>query len=123
MSNPSVLIVEDDVWLGEQYTRVLIRAGYNVTLARHALEAIHAVDEINPDVIILDLLLTGSTAFALLHELQSYEDTGSIPIIVCTSLASELKIEELEPYGVKSVLDKAKMEPGDLILALRRVLL
>ena len=121
MSKTSVLIVEDDKWLGEQYFRVIKKAGYKTTLVLHALAAIHAIDDIHPDVIILDVLLTGTTAFALLHELQSYGDTGNIPIILCTSLANELSLHNLKTYGVRRILDKTTMVPDDLIAAIRSV--
>lgn len=117
-----VLIVEDDKWLAEQYARVISGAGYKTEIALNALTAIQLIDDLLPNAIILDVLLTGSTAFALLHELQSYGDTGGIPIILCTNLASELSLDELLPYGVKQIIDKATMKPDDLVLALRRVL-
>lgn len=123
MTIPSVLIVEDDEWLAEQHQRVLNMAGYKTTIALHAIAAIQAIDDVHPDVIILDVLLTGNTAFALLHELQSYGDTGSIPIILCTNLASELSIDNLKPYGVRRILDKTTMAPDDLVAAVRNVLL
>lgn len=119
---PSILIVEDDKWLLEQFARVLSKAGYEVTVAQHALAAIKLIDDINPDAIILDVLLTGSTAFTLLHELQSYGDTGVIPIILCTNLASELSLNDLKSYGVVRILDKAKMAPNDLVATLRSIL-
>jgi len=123
MNAPSILIVEDDEWLAEQHSRVLTKAGYKATIVPHALAAIQAIDIVHPSAIILDVLLTGSTAFALLHELQSYDDTGDIPIILCTNLANELSIDDLKLYGVKQILDKTTMAPSDLILALKSVLL
>ena len=118
----SVLIVEDDRWLAEQYSRVLSKVGYKVKVTSHALAAVQAIDDVHPDAIILDVLLTGSTAFTLLHELQSYGDTGAIPIILCTNLAGELSLEDLKPYGVRRIIDKTKMIPDDLTIALRSVL-
>lgn len=123
MKTPSILIVEDDEWLAEQHQRVLTIAGYKTTVAPHAIAAIQLIDEIHPDAIILDVLLTGNTAFALLHELQSYGDTGSIPIILCTNIASELSIDNLKPYGVRRILDKTTMAPDDVAAAVRNVLL
>jgi two-component system alkaline phosphatase synthesis response regulator PhoP len=123
MKNTTILVVEDDSWLSEQFSRVLKSEGYNAIVVSNALAAIEKIDDINLDAIILDVLLTGSTAFALLHELQSYGDTGSIPIILCTNLASELKLDDLKPYGVKKILDKTKMVPDDLVVATRSVLL
>jgi two-component system response regulator BaeR len=123
MSTQSVLIVEDDSWLAEQHARVLSAAGYNSTIVLHALAAIQAIDDVHPDVIILDVLLTGSTAFALMHELQSYGDTGNIPIVICTNLATELSLDNLKSYGVRRILDKTTMKPDDLVAAVRNVLL
>jgi CheY-like chemotaxis protein len=118
----SVLIVEDDKWLAENYSRVLEKAGYKTAIALNALDAIDMVDDQMPDAIILDVLLTGSTAFAFLNELQSYGDTGVIPVILCTSLAGELLLEDLAPYGVKRIIDKTVMVPDDLTAALLRLL-
>jgi DNA-binding response OmpR family regulator len=122
MSQQTILIVEDDPWLAEQQARVVTKAGYKAEVSPHAIAAITAIDEVHPDAIILDVLLTGSTAFTLLHELQSYADTAAIPIILCTNLAGELKLDDVKPYGVRRILDKTSMHPDDLAVALRSVL-
>lgn len=116
-----VLVVEDDGWLAEQYARVLDQSGYTVSIARHALAAVDLIDKTKPVVIVLDMLLAGYDALALLHELQSYKDTAAIPIILCTNLASDLKLEDLEPYGVRRLIDKATMQPDDIVAAVRAV--
>jgi len=122
MSQPTVLIVEDDAWLAEQQVRILTKAGFSATISPHPIAAIKAIDAIHPDAIVLDVLLTGSTAFALMHELQSYGDTGVIPIIICTNLASELSLDNLRSYGVRRILDKTTMMPDDVVAAVRSVL-
>ena len=122
MKQISVLVVEDDKWLAEQHGRVLDAAGYATTVVLNAIDAIQVVDANIPDVIILDVLLTGNTAFALMHELQSYGDTGVIPIILCTNLAADLSLDDLAPYGVKQIIDKATMMPDDIVTAIRRVM-
>jgi len=118
-----ILLVEDDPWLAELEAGVLKDAGYDVTLSPHAPSAIIAIDDKQPDVIILDVLLTGSTAFALLHELQSYGDTNTVPIILCTNMADSLKLEDLKTYGVRRIVDKSTMQLDDLPAAVRSVLL
>jgi DNA-binding response OmpR family regulator len=117
-----VLLVEDDAWLAETEAGVLQKAGYEVAVAPHALMAIDLVDTISPEVIILDVLLAGSTAFAFLNELQSHSDTKEIPVVLCTNLAEQLNGTPLETYGVKRVVDKSTMHPDDLIVAVKAVL-
>jgi len=116
-----IVLVEDDAWLAEQFGRML--SDYTVHHAPHALAAIDLIDEVKPAAIILDVLLTGATAFTLLHELQSYTDTAMVPIILCTNMATELQLEQLESYGVRRILDKATMQPDDLAVAVRSVTL
>lgn len=117
-----VLIIEDEPWFAGVQVHLLEAAGYQVKTSPHALAAIHEVDSFKPDVIVLDILLSGSTGYALLHELQSYTDTGSVPIIVASTLAPDIDPKELTSYGVRKVLDKATMQPADLVAALKGVL-
>jgi len=117
-----VLIVEDDGWLAHQQSRALERADFVTRVSPHAAAAMVEIDDFRPDVIVLDVLLTGNTGFTLLHELQSYGDTGQIPIILSTSLASEINLEDVKPYGVKRILDKATMKPDTIVAAVRSVL-
>jgi len=121
MKKLKVLIVEDDVWQAEQYKRVLKKNDYDTDISPHALDAIDKIDQYKPDVIIMDVLLTGSTAFALINELQSYSDISKIPIIICSSIGESLDIENLKKYGVRRILDKAVMHPDDLVAAIRSV--
>ena len=118
-----VVIVEDDVLLFRHYERILNRAQIDVYHASHALKAIHVIDEVSPDVIVADMLLTGSTALPLLHELQSHDDLAKIPIIVVTNLAADISIDTLKPYGVRKILDKMTMKPDDFIAAVRSMAL
>jgi CheY-like chemotaxis protein len=117
-----VLLVEDDPWLAELQVSALEKAGYEVVHAPHAPSAIVKVDDFEPDIIVTDILLTGSTAFALLHELQSYGDTGQLPVIVCTNMAEALDKHDLAAYGVRRIIDKSSMKPGDLAAAVTAVL-
>lgn len=118
-----ILVVEDDVWLAEQHERVLVAAGYRVTVAHHALAAIAVLDAGPVDVMLLDVLLAGPNAFTLLHEIRSHEDLATLAVILCTNSAAEMASEDLQAYGVVRVLDKATMQPDDLVAAVRKVLL
>lgn len=123
MTTQTVLIIEDDVWLGEQQVRLLEKAGYKTVVSLHAQAAIDAIDDTHPDVIILDMLLAGGTAMALMHELQSHGDISMIPIILCSNLAADITLKDVAPYGVRRILDKTTMEPNDVVAAVRSMLL
>jgi CheY-like chemotaxis protein len=114
-------LIEDDALLAQQFVGTLAKAGYDVHHSSHAPGAMAAIDAHVPDCIVLDLLLPATTGFTLLHELQSYEDTRGIPVVVCSSVA--VSLEELRPYGVVRVLDKTTMKPEDIATAVRAALL
>jgi len=117
-----VLIIEDDEWLAAQHARSLTREKYDVHVVANALDAVVAVDEFKPDALLMDVLLPGSTAFALLSELKSYSDTSEIPVVLCTNIAEDVTLENTKAYGVKRILDKATMHPSDVPAAIRSVL-
>ncbi|MGB3945508.1 MAG: response regulator [Candidatus Saccharimonadales bacterium] len=117
-----VVVIEDDAWLAEYYLRVLRKAGYETYHASNALTAIDMIDDVRPHVVLLDVLLTGTTALALLHEMKSHSDMADIPVILATNLADQIALDDVSSYGVKRLLDKATMYPDDVVAAVRGVL-
>lgn len=123
MTLQRVVVVEDDQWLAEHYLRILRRAGYEAYHAAHAIGAIDIIDDVQPHAILLDVLLTGTTALALLHELQSHDDLANIPVVLATNLADQIELDDVASYGVRRILDKATMHPDDVVTAIRGALL
>ncbi|MDB5176771.1 MAG: hypothetical protein JWN75_439 [Candidatus Saccharibacteria bacterium] len=117
----TILIIENEPWLGDQYQLGLERQGFTVTRASNAYTAIDMIDQQPTAAIIMSLLLNGPGALGLLHELQSYVDTAKIPVVVCSSLPN-LHLDELRPYGVERLIDTTTMQPGDIAAAVRSVL-
>ena len=121
MTRKHVLIVEDDNWLAESYSLILTQAGWTAQTVHSAKKALEAIDETIPDVVLLDVLLPGANAFELMHELQSYGDTKELPIVLCTTLSHHhLNHENLQQYGVRAVLDKARLTSQQLLNALEQ---
>lgn len=107
-SSPYTLLIEDDPWLAKSYQTVIEKLT-RIKLASSSLEAIHLIDEGLPRLIIADVMLDDGLVIDLLHELQSYADTAPIPIILCTSLAGEMDLEQLKSYGVVKLFDKSTL--------------
>lgn len=120
MAKKRILLIDDDAWLTELLAVSLKNAGYNVAVASDALAGMDQIDKSQPDMIVLDLFMPGPNGIVLLHELRSHADLAKVPIVLCTNSTEDISPKQLAPYGVRGLLDKATMEPADIVAAVRR---
>ena len=111
-----IYVVEDDQGWKNYYERIL--KGQNLAFFRDGVAAIAAMDEQVPSLVILDILLTGPTGFAIINEMRSYAELMDVPVAIVSSipLAADLS----EKYGVVATLDKGEMTPSDLLEVVKR---
>jgi DNA-binding response OmpR family regulator len=81
----TVLVVEADGNLRDLIKLWLSRAGYAVLLSGDAEAAQEAVLSGEPDLVILDLLLTGSNGFTLLDWMRRAPVSHEMPVLVVTT--------------------------------------
>lgn len=105
----SILLIEDDQWLADSYREVLEE--YEVDVAASGQEAVDLIDLHDYEVIVADMMIERGLVLDLLHELQTYDDTARIPIVLCTTLAQHIRLDDVKAYGVVAVLDKTKLTP------------
>ena len=115
-----LLIVEDDKNWADILGKFAVDIGAEYRVAVSGGQAIEIIDDWQPDALILDMLLAGETAIALLNELRSYADLASLSIVVCTNI--DVKMDDLRPLGVKAVLNKISMRPNEARAIFREVL-
>jgi DNA-binding response OmpR family regulator len=97
-----ILLVEDEVAIATVLRRVLVRANYTVRVASNGIQALKALEERIPAVLILDLILPGVSGFSVLQHLRQQQIT--LPIVVIT--ANPLHHDSLHQAGLKHVLIK-----------------
>lgn len=107
-----IFVIEDDRGWESYYRRIL--KDYDLDFFHDGLAAIAAMDfDEPPKLVILDILLTGPTGFAVLNEMRSYPEFMSVPVAIVSSVT--LPSDVAEKYGVVAVLDKGDMEPKQLL--------
>ncbi len=84
MSDPLVLLVEDDPDTREMYATFLEAMGYRVQEAADGFAALKAATGQRPDLVITDLAMPVMDGFHLTRQLRAHETTGSVPIIAVT---------------------------------------
>src|SRR5450756_2464569 len=77
----TVLVVEDDALISDMVTKNLKLEGFLVETARDGEECLRKVKEINPDLILLDVLLPRLDGWEVLTRLREGPREKDIPII------------------------------------------
>jgi DNA-binding NtrC family response regulator len=77
-----VLVVDDEVQVGEMLSEMLGHLGYGVRVALTGEEALRAVPDFRPDVVLLDLALPGMPGEVVLERLRGSDP--QLPVVVVT---------------------------------------
>jgi len=123
MSGPSrkaekILVVDDEATIREVIRRYLERDGFEVMEAADGDAALDVVEEVEPDLVVLDLMLPGLDGLSLTRRLREY---SAVPVIMLTAKgAVEDRIEGLE-LGADDYVVKP-FDPKELASRVRAVL-
>src|SRR4051812_28724574 len=85
-----ILVVDDDVELVELVSFNLKQAGYAIGTACNGVDAIKKAHSLEPDLIVLDVMMPELDGFAVCEILRRDAKTASIPIMMLTAISSEL---------------------------------
>ncbi len=115
-----ILVVEDDPRLRERLARYLTGEGFRVTAAADAAEARAQLRAIDPDIMVLDVMMPGENGLDLTQSLRR-EKQHDLPILLLTARgAPEDRIAGFEA-GADDYLGKP-FEPRELVLRIRALL-
>jgi len=118
---PTVLVVEDESAIAELIAINLRHAGFEVTLAETADQALVAVDAVLPDLVLLDWMLPGQSGVTLARRWRADARTKELPIIMLTARADETdKVAGLDA-GADDYLTKP-FSTQELLARIRAVL-
>ena len=98
--DPLVLLVEDDPGLRQAVVRGLTKAGFLVAAAASRREALESAREIDPDAVVMDVLLPDGEGRALADEIRQQEGRGALPVLFVTAQAPAAIGDSLFPAPV-----------------------
>lgn len=102
----SVLVVDDEPNIVLSLEFLMTQAGYEVRIARDGNEALEAVVEKTPDLILLDLMIPGRDGYDVCQTLRRSEEWASIPIIMLTAKGREVEKEKGLALGANDYVTK-----------------
>ena len=111
---PVVLIVDDDERVRE-YVRVnLEMEGYSVREAGSADEGLEVLEEVSPDLVLLDVMMPEVDGWEMLRRVQERHGVGSIPVIMFSGKVDEQAASEAASRGAQGFIGKP-FNPQQLI--------
>ena len=109
MDGSKILIVDDEIKNIKLLKGILFSEGYIFYEAENGEAAIRLVHEIEPDLILLDVMMPGLDGFEVCQRLKQNEKTKSIPIVMVTALRQK----EHRLKAMKSGADDFLTKPVD----------
>jgi signal transduction histidine kinase/CheY-like chemotaxis protein len=116
-----VLLVEDDASTRDVMTRILEKAGWEVTEAGNGREALDLLTGIRPAVILLDLMMPVMDGFDFLLEMRTHAEWQDIPVIVLTAKDLTEEDRRILSGRVEQVLEKGAYSRDQLMQHIRKV--
>ncbi|WP_406435717.1 response regulator transcription factor [Streptomyces sp. NBC_00631] len=86
---PRVLLIEDDPGVGEGVRPALRRQGHDVATAGTGEEVLGLLRSFRPDVVVLDLMLPGTTGLEVCRRIRA---DSQVPIIMVTAVGDDVDI-------------------------------
>jgi two-component system, sensor histidine kinase and response regulator len=107
MSHKLSVLVVDDEPNGFSVIRALLKPeGYTLFYAGSGREALNQLDAIDPDVILLDVMMPGMDGIMTCHEIKSNPDWSHIPIIMVTALNTKEDLARCLETGADDFISK-----------------
>lgn len=118
-----ILIVEDELFIGELYTRALTRAGYESTVEIDGRRALELAKTDQFDIILLDLMLPNMTGMDILKHLRDPAEAPRLhsKIIITTNLEQREEQRAAIEQLADGYLIKANITPSELVTLLQHV--
>lgn len=115
-----VLVIEDEPFIGELYTRALKKAGYDITVIADGAEGLKAARTNTYDIILLDIMVPTITGTELLKQLRAPDAPPlKAKIIVTTNLEQNDKAREAVEKQADGYVIKANVTPKELVAFLQ----
>ena len=116
---PLVMVVDDSLTVRKITSRMLAREGYEFVTAKDGVDALQQLQDVRPDVILLDVEMPRMDGFEFARNVRLDESTKSIPIIMITSRTADKHRNRAVELGVNEYMGKPYQEEQLLALIAR----
>ncbi|MGE0357095.1 MAG: Hpt domain-containing protein [Burkholderiales bacterium] len=116
---PVVMVVDDSLTVRKITGRMLVREGYEFVTAKDGVDALQQLQDLRPDLILLDVEMPRMDGFEFARNVRADEATRTIPIIMITSRTADKHRNRALELGVNEYMGKPYQEEQLLQLIAR----
>ena len=107
MTEKNILLIDDEETIQEVVqVGIEIEAGWQVAIASSGLAGINLAQNLQPDVILLDVMMPDMDGVDTLSQLKNNDKTSTIPVIFLTAKAQAEEKNQFQSLGVVDVITK-----------------
>lgn len=106
-----VAIIEDDQAISQMYRIKFESEGFTVETAENGKLGLELIEKLNPDIILLDLMMPEMSGDEMLVALRKKDWGKDIKVIILTNMGEQEAPEILKELGVRRFIVKAEMTP------------
>ena len=121
-SNKKILLVEDEDFIRELYTRQLTKAGFLVKSVADGQAGLALLKTEQFDLMLLDIMLPGMNGLQVLREFKTQNPNSPMITILLTNLGQEAVIKEGFELGAQAYLIKASYTPDQVVNEVKNAL-
>lgn len=114
LKGKKIIIVEDDLFIGDLLTQKIRTFDVSVERFENGEDALKAIVETVPDLVLLDLFLPRMSGFDVLGQIRSNEKTKNIKVIVVSNTDQAEDRKRVTDMGAEFVI-KAMVSPETII--------
>lgn len=111
----NILLVEDDLFFQNFYSKKLLEQGFRVEVAGDGNEALYKMKQEKPDLVLLDLIMPQKDGFEVLAEVSKIEALKTVPIVVFSTLGQEDDVERAKKLGATDYVNKTFFDFDNLL--------
>ncbi|MEY2409755.1 MAG: hypothetical protein QOF48_2425 [Verrucomicrobiota bacterium] len=118
----TVLIIEDDRAVAATYRHKFKEAGFNVEVAPDGIEGVRMVAALQPDAVVLDLLMPRLDGIEVLKFIRGHPEINATPVVVFSNSYMTNLVESAWRAGADECLMKASTMPAKLLDTVNKVI-
>ena len=92
----------------------LVSGGYEVSVSREGEEGFRKIEEIMPQLILLDIILPKMNGFEIMEKIKTNRKLRKIPIIVISNSGQPVDLYRAKKLGAKDWLVKTEFDPHEV---------